>query len=298
MATQTKKISEFFKERNRINYQSKDVILVVVDDLKKLPIGETLKLDKIFILLCSEGYMELNVNGKAYEVAKDDMFICPPNVCIDELKLSPDFKFKMLGLSYIQLQKSLHINKEIWDLMMYVVHNPLFHLSKEDVQLIESYYALAQLKLKYLHGKFDQEIIFSLLQTVYYELLAIISRTITIEIKDDELNRADQLFRKFLELLSESGGKERTVSEFAQKMCITPKYLSTITKEASGKSAMSWIHEYTIDAIVQKLKYSEMSIKEIAAELNFSNISFFGKFVKAHLGMPPKEYRRQIGRAD
>lgn len=108
------------------------------------------------------------------------------------------------------------------------------------------------------------------------------------------IRQGDLLFRRFMELLAENGGMERSVSAYAEKLCITPKYLSSLSKKVSGRTALSWIHQFTIDAIIKRLRYSNMTIKEISDTMNFPNISFFGKFVKSQTGMSPSEYRRNM----
>lgn len=282
--------SVFFKEKNLIDYQDNDIILI--EDMKYMPSGETIKLDMIFILLCVEGKMRLSINGKEYEVLTGDIIICSPNVYLNDYLLSPNFKSKILGLSYSALQRSLQINKEIWDLILYVVKHPVFHLNEDALRLIENYYAVVQQKIQTPPNAFHKEIMFSLFQSVYYEIFAIIKDSIQQRSVGNDMNRADYLFKRFLELLYEYEGKERSVSFYADKMCISPKYLSMIVRSASGKSALEWIHEYTIKSIIRQLKHTDKSIKEIADELNFPNMSFFGKFVKSQVGVPPKEYRR------
>ena len=94
-------------------------------------------------------------------------------------------------------------------------------------------------------------------------------------------------------MLSANNGRVRSVKKYAEALCITPKYLSFISKNVSGKTALEWIHQSTTETIVRYLRNSNMSIKEIADTLNFPNLSFFGKFTKSQLGMSPTEYRRQ-----
>ena len=84
------------------------------------------------------------------------------------------------------------------------------------------------------------------------------------------------------------------VTWYAEELHVTPKYLSTTCKNVSGKTANIWINQFVVKDICQLLRYSEMSIKEISEHLNFPNLSFFGKYVKSHLGVSPKEYRQQI----
>lgn len=94
-------------------------------------------------------------------------------------------------------------------------------------------------------------------------------------------------------LVGDNDGKMRSVKKYAEDLCITPKYLSFISKSVCGKTALELIHESTVNTIVRYLKHSNLSIKEIADILEFPNLSFFGKFTKNHLGVSPTEYRRQ-----
>ena len=64
-----------------------------------------------------------------------------------------------------------------------------------------------------------------------------------------------------------------------------------MVKQSSGRTALDWINEYAIQHIKFELKHSTQSMKEIAEKFNFPNQSFFGKYVKAHLGMSPARYR-------
>ena len=92
--------------------------------------------------------------------------------------------------------------------------------------------------------------------------------------------------------LSKDGGMHRSVSYFANQLCYSPKYVSSVVKQVSGRTALEWIDEYAMEQIKIQLKHSDKSIKEIADNLNFSNQTFFGKYVKAHLGMSPARYRQ------
>lgn len=101
----------------------------------------------------------------------------------------------------------------------------------------------------------------------------------------------EALFAKFKDLLFVYHGKERKVSFYASKLCITPKYLCFIVKSISGKLPTEWIKEETIKEIEYLLCHSQASIKEIVCWLNFPNLSFFGKYFKSAKGVSPKRYR-------
>ena len=81
-------------------------------------------------------------------------------------------------------------------------------------------------------------------------------------------------------------------SFYASLLHITPKYLTTIIKQVSGRSAAEWIDECVILEAKNLLKYSSMSIQQIAYYLNFPNQSFFGTYFKRRTGMSPTEYKQ------
>ena len=84
---------------------------------------------------------------------------------------------------------------------------------------------------------------------------------------------------------------ERSVAFYAERMCMTPKYLSTLVKDASGKTATEWIDAFLLLEAENLLIYSELTVKEIGYRLHFQSIPSFHKFFKKQTGMTPNEYR-------
>jgi AraC-like DNA-binding protein len=103
--------------------------------------------------------------------------------------------------------------------------------------------------------------------------------------------RLNQVFERFIALVNEYHCSERGMAFYADKLCLTPKYLSKLIKQASGKSAPEWIDNFVILEAKNLLKYTNLAIKEIVFQLHFPNQSVFYKFFKAHTGMTPSEYR-------
>ena len=105
-------------------------------------------------------------------------------------------------------------------------------------------------------------------------------------------NEDTDIFCQFISLMQLiCHTQERSVTFYAEKLCITPKYFSTLIKKQTGKSAAQWIDDYVILEAKNLLKFSGMSIQEIAYHLNFSTQSFFGKYFKHQTGLSPSEYR-------
>jgi len=108
------------------------------------------------------------------------------------------------------------------------------------------------------------------------------------------LKREEILFKEFIRLVGEHHRQERRVDFYAEQLFLSPKHFSTVIKKVSGKTAGQWIDEYVILEAKTLLKYSAMSIQEVAYYMNFPNPSFFGKYFKHHTGMSPSEYKSQI----
>ena len=270
--------------------------LILIDNIKWLPKeSESCQMDMIIILMCIEGKLQIDINGKTHHMYAGEILVCPPHMFLNNYMISPDFDAKIFGLSYQGLQRMAHVRQEIWNTLRELPSHPIFTLPPEGLQLTQSYYSLLAMKLQQPEGKYHKEVMHALFQAVFYDLCSLIS-PIMQESKDQSLcvKQGDLLVKRFLALLNEHEGKVRTVGAFAEELCVTPKYLSTLCKMSTGKTALEWIHEYTTEVIIQKLKYSNLTIKEIADELEFPNLSFFGKFVKTHLGMSPTDYRRHI----
>ncbi|GAY29767.1 AraC family transcriptional regulator, partial [Prevotella sp. MGM2] len=100
------------------------------------------------------------------------------------------------------------------------------------------------------------------------------------------------IFDKFIHLLSDNFRSERNVSWYSDQLCLTPKYLSEVVKNVSGRTAGQWIANFVVMEIKQLLANTSLSVKEIAVRLNFSNQSFLGKYFKNATGFSPSDYRK------
>ena len=106
-------------------------------------------------------------------------------------------------------------------------------------------------------------------------------------------SRQEQLYVLFIDLLAKYHMQQREIAFYADKMCITPKYLSQAVKDYSGRPASDIIDEYVLAECKSLLLSGNMNIQQIADELNFPSQSVFGKYFKRLTGLSPKDYRRQ-----
>lgn len=243
---------------------------------------------------CLQGEMEISIDNMIYTISKNDLVFCKSNSFTRVISMSPDFKGKFIGIqekSAINIFLSCY---EITDVAYSLYKNPVLRITEEEAAIFNKYYDLQSLFAEQKHHRFSQECHEAFVRACAYELLGIISLHIDDILQKKDFSQGDILFRKFIDLLKENEGKERSVRFYSDYLCVTPKYLSVVCKKASGITALSWIHEFLVTTIKQRLAFSQKSIKEISVELDFPNISFFGKFFKQQTGMSPREYRRSL----
>ncbi|MBR5385882.1 MAG: AraC family transcriptional regulator [Bacteroidales bacterium] len=282
------------KRQSEIYVRYADGDLVIFKDLNEIPkLDGTFEVTMLLCLICIKGRLKFDYNGEDITVSANDMLICPPGTKVDDYMVTPDFESMIFGISYSKFQQTVFAGQGMWSMMMYVKEHPIFHLSDEEMMIGHDIFHLIRKKLDSRRDFFFKEVMQSLMITAFYEISIVINRSIIPGARNETSRQGDLIFKRFLQMLSESDGRRRSVSDYARELCISPKYLSSATREASGKSALEWIHDYSVNAIAQQLKYSDRSIKEIAGDFQFSSISVFGKFVKTKLGMSPREYRKQ-----
>lgn len=276
----------------QIPYKSGDVVLLDEQDVMKHSFNPPVQIDAAVLVLCTDGMMEIEVETNNYKLFRGDLLVCGPNRVMKPIKLLNNTAFKIIFLSQFMHRSGIGYQRSIWDKAFYLGTNPMIHLSDTQITQFEEYYRLLCEKLKNPSSSYHSEIMQSILQAMMYEILSYLDGVVVSE-NDRFVRQGEILFRRFVGLLAESKVKSRFVYYYADKLNVSTKYLSAVCKQVSGKTAGDIIDEFVMKDIVRMLKYSDKSIKEIALELDFPNISFFGKYVKAHLGVSPKAYRRQ-----
>lgn len=136
---------------------------------------------------------------------------------------------------------------------------------------------------------FLQETIGSMCLTMMYDLFNFHAR----QHQGDEFsNRRSDLVKQLMVMLNTGiTRREREVSYFADKLNVSPKYLSDTVKRQTGSSVMQFIHQYTIPIVREMLNDSQLSISQIADIMNFTSVNYFSRYCCKHLGMSPSEYR-------
>ena len=267
--------------------------ITLIESLLDVERGNVAKLEHFVFILCLRGHAAISIDGRSYNLYPDNVLICHPNIVLGESMSSMDFEFRGVVLSKDYLQRLPLVSTDnMWDVMMFFEKAPVLSLTPDEVKDFCRYYDLIRPRLADTHLRYREELLSALLTALLYELSNIISRF--ADFRPQPYSAGSNVFRNFLSLLSSSYPKSRSVAYYADKLCLTPKYLSTVCKEVSGETASELINRYVVKDIDFLLKQRGRSVKEICNELEFPNLSFFGRYVKKHLGFSPKQYREKV----
>lgn len=268
-----------------------DERMVFIDKLQNLNPQKSVRIEAFVVILCLKGKSSLFVNDASFEIQANDVFICHPNIILESSMVSMDFEFRSVSLSLEYIRQLALINGNIWDARLFLEKNPVLPLTPDEVRTFCWYYDMLKSKLATKDKKYRKELVDALLLAFLYEFHDTLDRFITL--KPSSYKSTENLFKAFIDILSTSYPKKRSVSYYAECLHISPKYLSAVCKDISGQPASDLIDQYVMKDVIYLLRKTEKSIKEITNELEFPNISFFGKYVKKHLGFSPRQYRER-----
>ena len=240
----------------------------------------------IFICLKGEGYVIINENK--YNLTPGTLCIAFPGTIIQGFKQGEGFESYTLRIATDFLRDLNLPDASSIHLMMR--ENPCMVLNPEQLKGIIDICRMMQEKDARENHPFRNHMNAQMLHLLCLELAGLYAQHIPV--KREPCTRQDMTFRRFLSLLATDITISREVQYYADKLEITPKYLTIITRQISGRSAANWITHSVILNAKALLSTTQLTVHEVSERLNFPNPSFFGQYFLRHTGMTPKEFRR------
>lgn len=251
--------------------------------------GNPCRLNAFFFAVCTQGSVSVRIDLDEFTVKEGMVIINTPQRIIQFIN-EKDVNIICIGFSPDFINK-MAVKADLISLNIIFNKFPILNLNREDIKSAINFFSIIEYYAKF-RSTHSSKIIAHLLSSLSYWFIDILNERKGDIIKNENIsNSRESLLNDFFSLVSKHHNKEHFIDFYADKLNITPKYLSKIVKEASGKSASEWINDYIILESKSLIKFSGMSIKEIAYNLNFPNASFFSQYFKRHVGMKPKEYR-------
>ena len=238
------------------------------------------RVDCYIAAYCVEGSVNCSVNLTDYHLTTGTLLLITPG---NILRISQSDSY----ISNIGINPSKVLVEAVE-----VLRDPCIHLSDDEAEMLHKYVNLA-LDITKTDSQFVKESIGGLVSSVFYQFAGFLANSKRREDMEKPVRttRQRQMLEQFMKLAINDHAREHLVGYYADKMCVTPKYLSKIVKETSGRSVPDWLSELLILDAKNMLRHTDMTIKEISARLNFPSQSFFFRFFKNHTGQTPTQYR-------
>ncbi len=255
------------------------------------------RFDGYIFFFLKEGHFQVDHNLNTFDVRSGSIMMTVPGNIIKVSSYKPehiaDAELYFLLISK-EFMSGIHLDiNRVYQESLRLWNYPCIRLSEDDISLLVEYFTLSR-NILHSRMKNKKNVLGALVTSFAHVILELWTREISHSRKAENPStaRINQLLERFIALVTEYHNTERGVAFYADKLCLSPKYLSKLIKQASGRSAPAWIDSFVILEAKNLLKYSDKSVKQIVYDLHFPNQSVFYKFFKAHTGMTPSEYRK------
>ena len=251
-----------------------------------------IRLNKItMIAFCMEGYIKFNLGLKNRMMSKGQLHIILPDQIIQTTEVSPNFKAGFMVLKRNFFNSQNHFIETI-NLHNSLMEQAYFDLSKKEMQEYIQIFKMMQEKMSDTQHAYRMQIVQNYFQITFYNIYHLIANRQNLPEKMPMSNNM-MIYERFIKSVEEHYRKEHSVKFYADILSLTPKYLSSVIYEVSGKHASDWIHEYIMLETKALLKSTNMNLKNISETLHFCTPSHLGRFFKRYTGYTPKEYKNE-----
>lgn len=247
------------------------------------------KVNFTLILLCTDGYMRVQANLKEHLLQANSALVILPNTIGLCLEVSENCQLALIAYSGNKYEKEINTAASL-SVLKYLSKQPILHLSPEELAETLAIYNAMRRKVEQTDYKFTREALNGYMQVLFCNGYQWIMKYDKSNPETKTENRQEKIFNRFLDLVQTHYKEERSIAFYADKMCLTPKYLSLVIHQVSGRFAGEWIKDYVILEAKALLKSKAYTVQQVSDLLNFSNASFFGKFFKAAVGCSPRKY--------
>ena len=240
-----------------------------------------IKLTFPLVMMCTCGEMALRINLEEVRIERNEILTMVPGTIGEHISMSKDCRVAIMAIPedafplLLKMENSLkfreHMNRTL----------KFHHL----IMLYRMMRSAIKLQLPY-----TKEILMNYMEAMTYFS---ITKFETLADEDAKMSRGEMLFHQFMDEVRRNYTKERQLGFYADKLCITSKYLSRIVKQYSNRQPSEWIRDYVVLESKALLRQNDLTVQQISDMLNFPNPSFFGKYFKAVVGCSPRQYQLQ-----
>ena len=245
--------------------------------------------DYVAHVLCYEGQCEFTFNLGRFHLHAHDTMIVRQGRLVEDVVTSEDFKATVIYVKdqFIELATPQSNYGIQGTLALFL--NPVMPLTDSRFAILKQDFDNIETRLNWQVSKFHQDVMINAVQTMiidYFEIHAHIYE------ETEQSTQTTKVMSDFLALLERGDYREhRDIAYYADHLCVTPKYLSEVSKKSSGMAANFWINRFTILEISRLLRDKSLTFTQISDMFNFSSTSYFSRYVLNNLGISPSAYR-------
>ena len=249
--------------------------------------------DYIGLVVCTRGSYSFKVNDEKMEARAGETLFLTENVHFQIESVSADLEYSLLFYRIAPIRDIL--GNTVMMMRLYATLNPRPFI----VLATGEEYALADYTQLLPSASYTESTMFDgherklLMLSLTYRLCSIFNRKV-VQGGEASGHKID-IFVRLITLISDHYPKERSVSFYADRLCLSPKYLSSMVKGICGYTVQDLVFKAIIRRAIFLMTSTSKTIQEISDELNFPNASAFGTFFKKHTGLSPKNYRISSG---
>ena len=255
------------------NLKYNDGEIYFADNITSIPgLMKQFKVNFIAYVMVTEGRLTVDMNNVTYHLEKNCSLFVDRKMVIENVKHTENFSCVICAMSTDM--GFAFFNKSLLQSIMHIMANPVIKMEQTEVDLMMKYYDLLVFKMDHQEMSLGRETVRDIIRCFAYDLLSNINRHLNQDNDDDMLRQSDRIYRRFMFLLADNTNVNRSVKSYADELCVSPKYLTSVCRKHSDCTASELIATAVISRIKQLLLYSDLSIKEVASEMGFDNLSF------------------------
>ncbi len=241
-------------------------------------------------IFCEAGTASIRFNGKEFSMKRGSCCIIRATQLIESWTASEDFACSIVYADPVFIEKATPRSNYGIRGSLSLFNTPVFNLNEEEIGRCKRDYETIELRIARTEHRFREEVLLNAMQGLILDFFDFHARLTGSE--DDIRTPAAKTMERFIGMLERGDYRQnREVSYYADELCVTPKYLSEISKQVSGQGANYWINRFTILDISRLLRDKGLEFADISDLFNFTSTSYFTRYVRRYLGESPSEYR-------
>lgn len=249
------------------------------------------RIEGVGLVICRQGSFTFLLNQKPFSAKAGDTLFLPKGSLLQVQQASADVEVHILIYQTDPIRDFMGNSVVSMHLYSHLATEPCYVWNTGEEEEVLKYLSLLDSTLKITENPFNRHEQQLLLLALTHRLCSVYTRKLMAE--NTSASRKHELFIRLVQLIEQYYTEERGVGFYADKLCLSPKYLSALSKSICGYTVQELVFKSIVRKSISLLKNTQKNVQEISDFFNFPNASYFGTFFRKQTGMSPQQYRRR-----